>query len=66
MVVFSDAALQKTAGYHRRDDASSLQNMLTFADGNVFLKAKMPVTFSIVIRDPCSCLMLGFSVRTEM
>ena len=58
MAVFSDAALQKTAGYLQREDASSLHNVLmTFADGKVYLKAKCLQPNSIAIRDPCSCVM---------
>ena len=67
VAVFSDAALQKTAGYLRREDASSLHNVLmTFADGKVYLKAKMSAAKFNRHKGPMQLCNVGLSVRTEM
>ena len=63
MAVFSDAALQKTAGYLRREDASSLQNMFTFADRKVFLKAKTSAAKFNRQKGPMQLCNVGFNCQ---
>ena len=64
VAVFSDAVLQKTAGYLRREDASSLQNMFTFAEGKVFfLKAKMSAAKFNRQKGPMQLCNVGFNCQ---